>query len=161
MRFARGDMRDHIALYQNDHRPSYWPQRALRQQECLKIDFREIFRVVRFSTFATLSAHSDISLQSSASVALGAKRTSTGEQDRLAQSRMTPMYGPAVRCKRFSSIRQIWSCINVSGLCLERHHGYQRAFELISEQASSSSRTPRRVVAAAGRGLGRSEMSTR
>jgi hypothetical protein len=31
-----------------------------------------------------------------------------------------PMYGPAVRCKRLSSIQQIWSCINVSGLCLER-----------------------------------------
>jgi hypothetical protein len=28
-------------------------------------------------------------------------------------------YGPAVRRKRFSSIRQIRSCINVSGLCLE------------------------------------------
>jgi hypothetical protein len=27
-----------------------------------------------------------------------------------------PMYGPAVRCKRFSSIRQMRSCINVSGL---------------------------------------------
>ena len=31
-----------------------------------------------------------------------------------------PMYGPAVRCKRFSSIRQMRSCINVSDLCLER-----------------------------------------
>jgi hypothetical protein len=30
------------------------------------------------------------------------------------------MYGPAVRCKRFSSIWQMRSCINVSGLCLER-----------------------------------------
>jgi hypothetical protein len=30
------------------------------------------------------------------------------------------MYGPAVRCKRISSIRQLRSCINVSGLCLER-----------------------------------------
>ncbi len=30
------------------------------------------------------------------------------------------MYGPAVRCKRFSSIWQMRSCINVSGLRLER-----------------------------------------
>src|ERR1700682_79751 len=58
MRFARGDLRDHIISYQNDHRPSYWPQRALRQQERLKIDLREIFGVVRFSTFATISARS-------------------------------------------------------------------------------------------------------
>jgi len=29
---------------------------------------------------------------------------------------MTRMYGPAVRCKRFSSIRRMRSCINVSGL---------------------------------------------
>jgi streptomycin 6-kinase len=29
---------------------------------------------------------------------------------------LTQMYGPAVRCKRFSSIWQIRSCINVSGL---------------------------------------------
>ncbi len=33
---------------------------------------------------------------------------------------LTRMYGPAVRCKRFSSIQQIRSCINVSGLWLER-----------------------------------------
>src|SRR5262249_5761406 len=33
---------------------------------------------------------------------------------------LTLMYGPAVRCKRFSSIWQMRSCINVSGLWLER-----------------------------------------
>jgi hypothetical protein len=33
----------------------------LRQQERLRIDFREIFRVVRFSTFATISANSGLS----------------------------------------------------------------------------------------------------
>src|SRR5712672_2979427 len=58
MRFACGDMRDHIVSYQNDHRPSYWRQRALRQQARLRIDFSEILRVVRFSTFATISAQS-------------------------------------------------------------------------------------------------------
>ena len=39
MRFACGDMRDHIVSYQNDHRPSYWLQRALRLQESLKSAF--------------------------------------------------------------------------------------------------------------------------
>src|SRR5260370_41920807 len=56
MRFACGDMRDHIVSYQNDHRPSYWRRRAWRQQARLRIDFSEILRVVRFSTFATISA---------------------------------------------------------------------------------------------------------
>jgi hypothetical protein len=35
-------------------------------------------------------------------------------------SRLTPMYGPTVRCKRFSSIWQVRSCINVYGLRLKR-----------------------------------------
>ena len=51
------------------------------------------------------------------------------------------MYGPAVRSKKISTIRRWRSCINVSGLCLERrapgHHGYQRACDLISGPASS------------------------
>src|SRR5258708_33334433 len=58
MRFACGDMRDHIVSYQNDHRPSYWRRRALRQQARLRIDFREILRVVRFSTFAATRGQS-------------------------------------------------------------------------------------------------------
>src|SRR6476469_6755845 len=61
MRFACGDMRDHIVSYQNDHRPSYWRRRALREQARLRIDFSEILRVVRFSTFATISANSGTS----------------------------------------------------------------------------------------------------
>jgi hypothetical protein len=60
MRFACGDMRDHIVSYQNGHRPSYWRRRALRQQARLRIDFSEILRVVRFSTFATISATSGL-----------------------------------------------------------------------------------------------------
>src|SRR5258706_14040721 len=58
MRFARRDVRDHIVSCQNDHRPSYWRPRALRQQERLRIDLREIFGLLRFSTFATISATS-------------------------------------------------------------------------------------------------------
>src|SRR6476620_3918071 len=60
MRFACGDMRDHILSCQNDHRPSYRRRRALRQQERLRIDSREILRVVRFSTFATISARNGL-----------------------------------------------------------------------------------------------------
>jgi hypothetical protein len=58
MRFARGDVRDHIVSHRNDHGPSYRPYRRLQRSRRLKIDFREIFGVVRFSTFATVSAKS-------------------------------------------------------------------------------------------------------
>jgi len=51
------------------------------------------------------------------------------------------MYGPAVRRKRFRRVGGERSCINVSGLWLERcapgHHGYQRACDLVSGQAST------------------------
>src|SRR5260370_11038051 len=50
MRVACGDMRDHIVSYQNDHRPSYWRRRALRQQERLRIDFRD-------ATVSAISRH--------------------------------------------------------------------------------------------------------
>jgi hypothetical protein len=56
MRFERGDVRDHIVLHKNDHGPSYRPYRPLQRSRRLKIDLREIFEVVRFSTFATQSA---------------------------------------------------------------------------------------------------------
>ena len=52
MRFVRRDVRDLIAHQKNGHGASY------RRRNRLKFDFREIFGVVRFSTFATLSANS-------------------------------------------------------------------------------------------------------
>jgi hypothetical protein len=55
MRFSRGDMRDHIASHKNDHRASYERYGALQWWSRLKISFCEIFGVVQFSTFATLS----------------------------------------------------------------------------------------------------------
>src|SRR5258705_6694147 len=76
MRFACGDMRDHIVSYQNDHRPSYWRRRALRQQARLRIDFSEILRVVRFSTFATVSAQLGHGEMSDLSPLSGVKRKS-------------------------------------------------------------------------------------
>ena len=56
MRFARGDMRDHIVSHKNDHGASYWRYGVLRWRSRLKINICEIFGVVRFSTFATISA---------------------------------------------------------------------------------------------------------
>src|SRR5258708_37313557 len=58
MRFTRGDVRDHIVSSKIDHGPPWWRGKATRQQRSPKIDFREIFRLVRFSTFATISANS-------------------------------------------------------------------------------------------------------
>src|SRR5258708_27095890 len=56
-------------------------------------------------------------------------------------TRMTQMYGPAVRCKRLwwtladAVLRQ---CIrSLIGACAPGHHGYQRACDLISGQASN------------------------
>jgi hypothetical protein len=51
-----------------------------------------------------------------------------------------PMYGPAARCKKIRRAGGERSCINVSGLYLERapgHHGYQRACKLITGKAST------------------------
>jgi hypothetical protein len=56
MRFARGDMRDHIISHRNDHGASYGRYAVLQWWSRLKISFCEIFGVVQFSTFATLSA---------------------------------------------------------------------------------------------------------
>jgi len=55
MRFAHGDMRDHIVSHKNDHGASYERYGVLQWQSRLKISFCEIFGVVQSSTFATLS----------------------------------------------------------------------------------------------------------
>jgi hypothetical protein len=56
MRFVCDDVRALIVSYKNDYGPSHRRYRALQRQRRLKICFREIFGVVRFSTFATISA---------------------------------------------------------------------------------------------------------
>ena len=52
-------------------------------------------------------------------------------------SRMTHLYGPAVRCKL--NLQNGWSCASVYGPCVEQiapgHHGYPRAFGLILRSA--------------------------
>jgi hypothetical protein len=53
MHFARGDMRDHIVSHQNDQGASYRRYGVLQWPRRPKINFCEIFDVVRFSTFAT------------------------------------------------------------------------------------------------------------
>jgi hypothetical protein len=58
MRFARGDMRDHIASHKNDYGASYRRYGVLQRRSRLKISFCEIFGVSRFSTFATISVKS-------------------------------------------------------------------------------------------------------
>jgi hypothetical protein len=58
MRFARGDMRDHIVSHKNDYGASYRRYGVLQRRTRLKISFCEIFGVGRFSTFATISANS-------------------------------------------------------------------------------------------------------
>jgi len=58
IRFARGDMRDHIVLCKNDHGASYRRYGVLQWWSRLKISICEIFGVVRFSTFATQSTQS-------------------------------------------------------------------------------------------------------
>ena len=55
MPFARGDVRDHIVLHKNDQGASYGRYAVLQWWSRLKISFCEIFGVVQFSTFATLS----------------------------------------------------------------------------------------------------------
>ncbi len=74
MRFARGDVRDHIVSSKIDHGPPLWRRKAAQRQRSPKINFRELFGVVRFSTFATISArngHPDCSARCPLS---GAKR---------------------------------------------------------------------------------------
>jgi hypothetical protein len=55
MRFARGDMRNRIVSYKNDHGASYERFGVLPWWSRLEISFCEIFGIVQFSTFATQS----------------------------------------------------------------------------------------------------------
>jgi hypothetical protein len=58
MHFALGDVRGHIISRKNDHGPAYRRYGPLQRQILIKIDFREILGIVRFSSFATQSATS-------------------------------------------------------------------------------------------------------
>ena len=56
MRFARGDMRDHIVSHKNDHGASYRRYGVLQWRSRLRMRFCEIFGAAQFSTFATQSS---------------------------------------------------------------------------------------------------------
>src|SRR5437764_8504115 len=55
MRFARGDMRDHIVSHKNDYGASYRRYGVLQWRSRLRISSCEIFGAAQFSTFATQS----------------------------------------------------------------------------------------------------------
>jgi hypothetical protein len=76
MRFVCGDVRDLIVSHKNDHGPWHRRYRALQRKRRLKIRFREIFGVVRFSTFATISALFGHGAMSELSPLSGVKRKS-------------------------------------------------------------------------------------
>jgi hypothetical protein len=56
MRLASGDVRDHIVSRENEEGPSHRSYGPLQRRKGMKIDFRAIFGVVRFSTLATVTA---------------------------------------------------------------------------------------------------------
>ena len=68
MRFVYGDVRDLNVSHKTDHGPAHWRYRALQQWRRLRICFREIFGIVRFSIFATISAGSGLGLHLIASM---------------------------------------------------------------------------------------------
>src|ERR1700676_5691239 len=81
MRFARGDMRDHIVSHKNDHGASYWRYGILRWRSRLKINICDIFGVVRFSTFATISARTGHRAMSDLSPLSGVKRKTSARSE--------------------------------------------------------------------------------
>jgi hypothetical protein len=60
----RGEVRDDVASQKNNHGASYRRRQGLQSWSRPKIKFGEIFEVVRFSTFLTVSTQSDTSLAS-------------------------------------------------------------------------------------------------
>jgi hypothetical protein len=60
MSFVRRDVRDLIAHQKNGHGASYRRHRVLQRQSRPKFGFREIFGVVRFSTFATIGGEAEV-----------------------------------------------------------------------------------------------------
>jgi hypothetical protein len=78
MRFARGDLRDHIISGKNDHRLAYRRYEALQRQRRPKMNFREILGASQFSTFSTVSAQNRHADAVAACLLLGDERTSLG-----------------------------------------------------------------------------------
>jgi hypothetical protein len=84
MRFVRSDVRGLIVSHKSDHGPSHRRDSALQRQRSLEFNFRGIFGVVRFSTFATISARNAESTPSMTSSALVIIEVGTGRDQYLA-----------------------------------------------------------------------------
>jgi len=110
MPFARGDVRDHIVSHKNDQRASYGRYAVLQWWSRLK---SEIFGVVQFSTFATLSAQSRYcismaALGGEADVAKVVGRCHLLTHSRCRERRQTNQSLPCMRqhnCSRRVSLR--------------------------------------------------------
>ena len=117
MPFARGDMRDHIVSHKNDHGASYGRYAVLQRWSRLKISFCEIFGVVQFSIFATLSR---------------VQRTCRASRD---TSEFDPVWSGRALQEDFNelAVSVLHQCIRpLVGGDAPGHHGYQRACDLIS-----------------------------
>ncbi len=55
MRFVHNNLRDHVASQKNDHGHLYWRYGTSERRSCPRISIYEIFGIVRFSTFSTVS----------------------------------------------------------------------------------------------------------
>jgi hypothetical protein len=77
MRFTRGNVRDHIASSNIDPRIS-----VMAPKSDAAAEIREIFWVVRFATFATISALSSHSSKHSGQLSAAISGTATGVESR-------------------------------------------------------------------------------
>ena len=80
MHFALGDVRGHIISRKNDHGPAYRRYGPLQRQILIKIDFREILGIVRFSSFATQSPQQQTFIMATVTSAKCHKRTHALQQ---------------------------------------------------------------------------------
>jgi hypothetical protein len=117
MRLAPRDERDLIVSQKNDHAPSYWRYGALQRWSCLKYYFREIFDVVRFSTFATKSAQSGPDVHRWRCRLIGGKRT-------------RPLKAASVSKSKSDSIAERVQQIVLSFIVLV---AYPKAFDLVAQ----------------------------
>jgi hypothetical protein len=116
MRFVRRDVRDLIVHQKNGHGASYRRHGVMQRRSRLKFDFREIFGVVRFSTFATLSPQERISLVRSAKSERCQKRSygkSSKEGPRMGMARRKSLAdGVTVRFFSFCLVVSALRCVS-------------------------------------------------
>jgi hypothetical protein len=84
MRFVCGDMRDHIVSCKSDYGASCRRYGVLQWWSQLKINVCEIFGLVRFSTFATISAQNGHADAVATRPLSGAKRKTSSRSEYFA-----------------------------------------------------------------------------